>query len=76
MTNGHAGVTGPYGTILGIAKTLVAGGPLELTLQRIVDDFPKSAYKVLAEKELARVGTSSTPAPPATPAPATPKKPG
>ena len=44
MTNGHAGVTGPYGTILGIAKTLVAGGPLELTLQRIVEGVGRAMF--------------------------------
>lgn len=44
MTSGHAGVTDPYGTILGIAKTLVAGAPLEFTLQRIVEGVGRAMF--------------------------------
>lgn len=44
MMSSQAGATGPYGTILGIAKTLVAAGPLESTLQRIVEGVGRAMF--------------------------------
>lgn len=40
----QAGASGPYGTIPGTARTLVAAGPLESTQQRIVEGVGRAMF--------------------------------
>jgi GAF domain-containing protein len=41
---GGGAMTGPYAAILSIAKTLVEGGPMEITLQRVVESVGRAMF--------------------------------